>query len=59
MTAFAAAFSVQNLRQTRNCSLNILHTESDFKLKSDCIYHFPIDLERNRRPFGSKSTGNW
>ena len=22
--------------------------------KSDCIYHFPIDLELNARPFGSK-----
>ena len=21
--------------------------------KSDCIYHFPIDLEPNERPFGS------
>ena len=27
--------------------------------KSDCIYHFPIDLEPNGRPFGSKSTGKW
>ena len=29
------------------------------KLKSDCIYHFPIDLEPNGRPFGSKSVGKW
>ena len=28
-----------------------------FKLKSDCIYHFPIDLGPNGRPFGSKSIG--
>ena len=28
-------------------------------LKSDCIYHFPIDLESNRRLFGSKSIGKW
>ena len=26
-------------------------------IKSDCIYHFPIDLEPNGRPFGSKSIG--
>ena len=26
--------------------------------KSDCIYHFPIDLDLNKRPFGSKSNGN-
>ena len=24
-------------------------------LKSDCIYHFPIDLDPNVCPFGSKS----
>ena len=29
------------------------------KPKSDCIYHFPIDLELNGRAFGSKSIGNW
>ena len=29
------------------------------KPKSDCIYHFPIDLESNGRTFGSKSTGAW
>ena len=27
------------------------------KPKSDCIYHAPVDLEPNRRPFGSKSIG--
>ena len=27
--------------------------------KSDCIYHFPIDLEPNGRPFGSKVIGKW
>ena len=26
---------------------------------SDCIYHFPIDLEPNRRPFCSKSIRKW
>ena len=25
------------------------------KYKSDCIYHFPIDLDPIGRPFGSKS----
>ena len=25
-----------------------------FKPKSDCIYHFPIELDLNGRPFGSK-----
>ena len=29
------------------------------KPKSDCIYNFPIDLELNGRPFGSKSMGKW
>ena len=29
------------------------------KLKSDCIYHFTIDLARYRRPFGAKSIGKW
>ena len=28
------------------------------KLKSDCIYHFQIDLEPIGRPFGSKLIGN-
>ena len=27
--------------------------------KSDCTYHFEIDLERNGRLFGSKSIGAW
>ena len=27
--------------------------------ESDCSYHFPVDLEPNGRPFGSKSIGNW
>ena len=27
----------------------------EIKPKSDCSYHFPIDLEPNGRPFGSKS----
>ena len=27
--------------------------------KSDCIYQFPIALEPNGRPFGSKSIGKW
>ena len=26
--------------------------------KSDCIYHFPIDLEPNGRSIGYKSMGN-
>ena len=29
------------------------------KPKSDCIYHFLIDLEPNVRPFGFKSIGKW
>ena len=29
------------------------------KPKSDCTYHFPIKLEPNGRPFGSKSIGKW
>ena len=29
------------------------------KLKSDCIYHFLIDLEPNGRPFDPKSIGKW
>ena len=28
-------------------------------LKSGCIYHFPVDLDPNGRPFGSKSIGKW
>ena len=27
--------------------------------KSDCFYHFLIDLTPNRIPFGSKSIGKW
>ena len=27
--------------------------------KSDCIYHFPIDLDPNKPLFGSKSIGKW
>ena len=47
------------VQQKREC----VHTETFFskcnsiKPKSDCIYHFPIDLEPNRRPLGSKSIG--
>ena len=29
------------------------------KPKSECIYHFLIDLEPNGRPFGSRSIGKW
>ena len=29
------------------------------KPKSGCIYHFPIDLDPNGGPFGSKSIGKW
>ena len=29
------------------------------KAKSDCIYQFPIDLDPNGSPFGSKSIGKW
>ena len=44
--------------------MNITHTEiflecCGIKPKSDCIYHFPIDFESNRIPFGSKSIGKW
>ena len=38
----------------------ILYTEKSYQiqLKSDCIYHAPIDLEQQiGRPFGSKSIG--
>ena len=31
----------------------------EIKPKSDCVYPFPIDLEPNGRPFGSKSIGKW
>ena len=36
-------------------------TENSYKInpKSDCIYHFPIDLKPNGRSFGFKSTGKW
>ena len=35
------------------------HTEIFFQIKpkSDCVYHFQIDLEPKGRPFGSKSIG--
>ena len=45
-----------------------LHTEKYFRnlIKSNrnhapksCIYHAPIDLKPNGRPFGSKSIGKW
>ena len=38
-----------------------LHREKSYWInpKSDCIYHSSIDLEPNRRPFGSKSIGIW
>ena len=44
--------------------LHFTHRESFSKsywinLKSDCIYHFPVNLDPNGRPFGSKSTGKW
>ena len=29
------------------------------KPKSDCIYHFPIDLEHNEFPLGSKLIVKW
>ena len=34
-----------------------MHTEKSYhiKPKSDCIYHAPIDLEPNGRPFGSEN----
>ena len=40
------------------------HIEIDFQFllnqpKSDCIYHFPIDLEPNGNPLGSNSIGRW
>ena len=28
-------------------------------IQSYCIYHFPMDLEPNGRPFSFKSIGNW
>ena len=38
-----------------------IHTEKSYqiKLKSDCVYNAPIDLESNGRPFGYKSIGKW
>ena len=35
------------------------YTEKSYQInpKSDCIYHFPVDLEPKGRPFGSKSIG--
>ena len=38
-----------------------VHTEKSYQInpKLNCIYHFPIDLEQNGRPFGSKSIGKW
>ena len=37
-----------------------IHAEKSYSinLKSDSIYHFPIDLEPNGRPFVFKSIGN-
>ena len=44
----------------------VLHTHREIFLKSYyinpksvCIYHIPIDLERNRYPVRSKSIGKW
>ena len=51
---------------TKFVCLIFLHRSTDreiflesylIKLKSDCIYHFPINLEPNGRSFGSKSIG--
>ena len=40
-------------------SLGKQHTDKSnwINLKSDCIYHFPVDLDPNGRQFRSKSTG--
>ena len=36
----------------------IFSKSNEIKPKSDCIYHFPIDLKPNgQRPFGFKSIG--
>ena len=38
-----------------------IHTDKSYqiKLKSNCIYYFPIDLETNGHPFGSEPIGKW
>jgi len=51
---------------TQQCMQNVsscvhVHTDQScwIKLKSDCIYHFQIDLELNGRLFGSKLFRKW
>jgi len=43
------------------CFSNLPDTEKSYEinLKSDCIYHFLIDMDPNGLPFGSKSIGIW
>ena len=60
-------FAITAINQTVNQSsgLCIHYTQRNLfeslfiNLKSECIYHFPIDLEPNGRPFGSKLIGKW
>ena len=50
-------FPIKNGRQSNDFlnSFSNLHTLN--QPKSDCIYHFPMDLEPNGIPFCSKSIG--
>ena len=50
------AFVTQSFRFTRR---EFFSESYWIDSESDCIYHFPIDLEPNGRPFGSKSIGGW
>ena len=49
------------LEETATKFIARLLTEKSYLInpKSVCINHFPIDLETNGRPFGSKSIRKW
>ena len=51
-----AQFNVNDLASAHS---EIFSKFYQIKPKSNFIYLFPIDLEPNRRSFGSKSIGKW
>ena len=56
----SAAVEAAELQGGRNCYVREIFSKSYYiKPKSDCIFRALIDLERNGRPFGSKSIGAW
>ena len=59
LTTYTLRYTLRYYSREHYTHREIFSKSYCIKLKSDCIYHFPIDLEPNGRPFGSKSIGKW